>query len=317
MTTQPDILQEEIARRTAQGWVLVSRGAAEAQMRKPKRFSFVWAFLWFLAFGIGLLVYLFWHWAKSDQLIYLRAVDGDVVVTGTSSLWGNLLLPFTAYWRWAGQRQTTPGKALAYGGPVAAVVVLIIIISAASASGGGGDGDSEQVAGQPTETAPAESGEANTAEPTLPPEPTEVPQPTETPEPQIERIVQAAAGAVAEAEDVRVTLNQITDPWISDNQFVQPAAGKRYVAFDVTIENAGSSGTHSANLFNFKLSDAEDFAYEASFFGPEPSLTLTDLGSGQKTRGWIGFEVNANTPLSVLKYDPQIFSTSDIEFLFQ
>ncbi|MCH8994846.1 MAG: DUF4352 domain-containing protein [Chloroflexi bacterium] len=312
MAMQPDILQNEIARRTGQGWVLVSREAGEAQMRKPKRFSFVWAFLWFLLFGIGILIYLFWHWAKSDQLIFLRVVEGQLVVTGGGrGVFGVLFAPFGAWWRWAGERSSTQGKVLAYGGPVAAVIVLIIIISVASATGGGGDGDGEQVAGQPTEAAAVDTDDQESAEPTQPSEP------TDTPEPEIEGIVTAVPGAVAEADDVRITLNEITDPWVSDNQFIQPDPGRRFVAFDVTIENTGGSGTHGASIFKFRLSDAEDFAYEASFFGPEPSLSSTDLGSGQKTRGWLAFEVNEGTPLQVLKYDPRLFSTNDIEFHFQ
>ena len=149
------MLQDEIARRTGQGWALVSRDAAEAQMRKPKRFSFLWFLAWtILSFGTLFWVYLFWHWAKSDQLIFLRVVEGQVVATGTRSIWGTLFAPVAAYWRWAGQRESTRGKVLAYGGPVAAVIVLIIISSVASATGGGGDGDGdgEQVAGQPTES---------------------------------------------------------------------------------------------------------------------------------------------------------------------
>ena len=153
MATQPDMLQDEIARRTGQGWVLVLRDAAEAQMRKPKRFSILWFLAWtFLSFGTLFWVYLIWHWAKSEQLIFLRVVEGQLVVTGGGR--GVFGAPVAAYWRWAGQRESTQGKVIAYGGPVVAVIVLIIIISVASATGGGGDGDGEQVAGQPTATAP-------------------------------------------------------------------------------------------------------------------------------------------------------------------
>ncbi len=113
-----------------------------------------------------------------------------------------------------------------------------------------------------------------------------------------------------------MTLNQVVDPWVSDNQFEQPDPGKRFLAFDVTIQNVGKSGTHDANPFNFKLTDSESFAYETSFFGPDPQLHSTDLGSGEKTRGWVPFEVNQNASLAVLKYDPNMFTTDDIEFQF-
>ena len=145
MATQPDMLQDETARRTGQGWVLVLRDGAEAQMRKPKRFSILWFLAWtILSVGTLFWVYLIWHWAKSDQLIFLRVVEGQLVVTGGGRG------VFGAWWRWAGERPSTQGKVLAYGGPVAAIVIVIIIISVA-ASAGGGDGDGQRVAGQPTD----------------------------------------------------------------------------------------------------------------------------------------------------------------------
>jgi len=296
------LLESEIARRTRKGWEVVSRQANEAQMRKRKHFSFPWAVFWLiLGLGIGFVCYLLWHWAKRDQLAYLRVENGRLVVSEQKGLLSTLWAPVASYWGWAGRRTTAWGKGLAYGGPAAAVVVLIIIISAASAGGGGSNkeedvGQGSQGVSQATSAAPA----ANTPEPV-----------------KSKNKVAGVAGASAEAEDVKVTLNQIADPWVSDNQFIQPDPGKRIVAFDVTIENTGKSGTHGANPFNFKLTDTQSFAYETSFFGPDPALGATNLGSGEKTRGWVPFEVNQDASLAVLKYDPNMFTTNDIEFQFQ
>lgn len=227
MATQPDMLQDEIARRTGQGWVLVLRDAAEAQMRKPKRFSLLWFLAWtILSVGTLFWVYLIWHWAKSDQLIFLRVVEGQLVVTGGGRGGdGALFAPFAAYWRWAGERPSTQGKVLAYGGPVAAVVILIIIISVAGSAGGGEDGDGEQVAGQPTEAAPDDTGtqepaDQETAEPTQPPEPTQgLPELTtaectylNTFGDQLETI----GSAMAEFGDLFAAPELFSDEWIID-----------------------------------------------------------------------------------------------------
>ena len=83
MTSDSDILSQEIQRRTAQGWMLVSQTGAEAQMRKQKQFSFLWAFLWFLLAGFGLLIYLLYYISKKDQLIYIRVQNGALSVTNS------------------------------------------------------------------------------------------------------------------------------------------------------------------------------------------------------------------------------------------
>jgi len=131
---------------------------------------------------------------------------------------------------------------------------------------------------------------------------------------KVERIVKAVPGAVAEAEGTRIALNEILDPWVPQESFLRPETGRRFVAFDVTIENVGG-GSPFVSCFDFRLSDTEDFAYEAELLAsPEPDLRGVELAKGQKTRGWCAFEVNEGTPLKLLKYDPNPFTTNDIEF---
>lgn len=81
MNTGSDALDNEVARRTAQGWVIVWRSEADAQLRRPKQPSFVLALASLLFFGVGFLVYLLYYWTRKDQLLYLRVVDGCVVAT--------------------------------------------------------------------------------------------------------------------------------------------------------------------------------------------------------------------------------------------
>jgi Domain of unknown function (DUF4352) len=129
--------------------------------------------------------------------------------------------------------------------------------------------------------------------------------------------VRAAPGAQAEAGNVRVTLHQIANPWTSDDPFKQAPEGTRLVAFEVTIDFLAAEKTHMANPFHFKLIDAADFAYAEILGGPEPVLNAITLSPGQKTRGWIAFEVEAVTPLKQLVYDPDSSTAEAVEFSFQ
>ena len=56
-----EILQREIAKYMRKGFRVVSQTDTTAQLMKPKSFSFLWAFLWFLLFGFGLIVYLLYY----------------------------------------------------------------------------------------------------------------------------------------------------------------------------------------------------------------------------------------------------------------
>lgn len=67
-----EILQREIAGYLKQGYRVVSQTDVTAQLVKPKQFSCLWAIIWTLVVGIGLLFYLFWYWAAKDQTVYIE-----------------------------------------------------------------------------------------------------------------------------------------------------------------------------------------------------------------------------------------------------
>lgn len=73
------LLQKEINRYIKQGYRVVSQTDTTAQLIRPKQFSCLYASLWFLLFGVGLIFYLFWYASKKDDTIYLQIV-GDKVV---------------------------------------------------------------------------------------------------------------------------------------------------------------------------------------------------------------------------------------------
>lgn len=75
------ILQQQIAQYTRRGFRIVSQTDTTAQLLKPKKFSFLWALLWFLVFGVGLLVYLIWYWSRKDETAFLEVLSTGRVKT--------------------------------------------------------------------------------------------------------------------------------------------------------------------------------------------------------------------------------------------
>lgn len=123
-------------------------------------------------------------------------------------------------------------------------------------------------------------------------------------------VVPAAPGMSAQAGDFLVFLNEIVDPWLSDG-LPEPDLQKRFVAFNLTVMNTADGTRYFWADWSdpFKLSDTDGFAHERLSYGPTPALTWLELGSGQKTQGWVTFEVNVEAPLKAIEYQ-------DIEFRF-
>ena len=72
-------LEEEIAQYMHEGFFVRQRSATTAQLIRPKKFSFIWALLWFLLFGIGIVVYLIYYAAKQDEGRYVEVDEYGAV----------------------------------------------------------------------------------------------------------------------------------------------------------------------------------------------------------------------------------------------
>lgn len=98
--------------------------------------------------------------------------------------------------------------------------------------------------------------------------------------------------------DYDIAVNDVADPWSG----AEAPDGYRLVAINVTI-TAGedSEFPYYASAFDFTLIDNEDFAYQPIEDGEQPMLPYgVDLEPGQKTRGWITFEVDEDNELKAL-----------------
>jgi hypothetical protein len=71
----------EISHLTRQGFILMQKTETSAQLVRPKRFSLLWALLWFLVFGVGVFVYIAFYLAKSDEGRYVEKTPEGVRVT--------------------------------------------------------------------------------------------------------------------------------------------------------------------------------------------------------------------------------------------
>lgn len=78
------ILDAEIMRWVTGGYRLQTRTATTAQLVRPKTFSVALALLGLLLFVFGLVAYLLWYVAQSDESVYL-AVGEDGTISGSGA----------------------------------------------------------------------------------------------------------------------------------------------------------------------------------------------------------------------------------------
>lgn len=58
-----------------EGFIVNLRTDNQLQLIRKKQFSFLWALFWFLIFGIGILIYIFYFISKKDEQINITLPD--------------------------------------------------------------------------------------------------------------------------------------------------------------------------------------------------------------------------------------------------
>ena len=101
-----------------------------------------------------------------------------------------------------------------------------------------------------------------------------------------------------------VEVRQVVDPWRPDAGAESPADGQRFVAIEVTISGRDSGIGQFASPSGFKLTDSGNFAYSALEGSPKaPALGDVDLAPGEKTAGWVVFEIDDSSEVRSLTYN--------------
>ena len=122
-----------------------------------------------------------------------------------------------------------------------------------------------------------------------------------------------AVGDIVEDGNLRIVY-AAAGPYTEDNQFLQPAEGKRYIFLKFSFENIGTSDT-SISGFSFE-GYADGYTCDA-YYGGEDDLSAT-LSPGRATIGYLYFEVPADAKQIEVEYTPNVFNSSKkITFLYE
>ena len=102
--------------------------------------------------------------------------------------------------------------------------------------------------------------------------------------------------------DYNVRVGEIADPWVPAEGDSLPAEGFRFVAIEVTVAaSPQNESAYPTGTYDFKLVDDEEFTYGPLTSGAEPIFPeQVDLAPGEKSEGWVTFQVAERSRLESL-----------------
>lgn len=100
-------------------------------------------------------------------------------------------------------------------------------------------------------------------------------------------------------EEIEITPGVFTDPFVSTNEFLQPAPGTRFISVTATVRNVGQ-GRYDRGLSNGKLITAANVTITSAItVGCEGNL---DVPAGEERIACVAFEVPFNTGIRQFEY---------------
>lgn len=117
-------------------------------------------------------------------------------------------------------------------------------------------------------------------------------------------------GDIAETKNLKITFVSAQD-YESDNQFIQPEDGNKYIRLEFEFENIGKNDEAISSMVGWNLY-ADDYSMKQQWIGDD-SLDA-DLSPGKKVKGALYFEIPVESEKIVAEYDVDILSKTKIVF---
>ena len=99
-----------------------------------------------------------------------------------------------------------------------------------------------------------------------------------------------------------------------DNQYLQPADGKKYIFLNFAFINTSDKSDSSISFYSFECY-ADGYSCDA-YYGGDDDLSAT-LSAGRSTQGSVYFEVPVDAKEIEVEYETNVFSQDKITFVFE
>ena len=189
------------------------------------------------------------------------------------------------------------------GGIFKWIIIAVIAFIVIGVAAGGGDDDKETS---------KQASNTNTAENTVAANDVSTTAQAETVVEETETKDKYYVGDTWENKYVLVSYDECGE-YVSDNQFLQPKDGNKYIYAKFTFENVGKSDTTVA-YWDFDCY-ADGFACDATYSGDDSAFSQT-LSSGRKISGSVYFEVPENATEIEFEYSPNFLTSEKVVFVY-
>lgn len=187
--------------------------------------------------------------------------------------------------------------------------VIIVIVLFGTVGSSGSDAEKESVANNDTKVEESVSPEntTNTTE-ILPNDIEKTPNIIEEP-----AKTEYYVGDILEDGNTKIVFMASGD-YREENEFMQPADGKKYIYLQFAFENISDSSDTSISYYSFECF-ADGYAADM-YYGGEKDLSAT-LSAGRATTGYIYFEVPIDAEVIEVEYETNFFTEEKIKFIFE
>lgn len=120
-----------------------------------------------------------------------------------------------------------------------------------------------------------------------------------------------SVGDVIETKNLKITYLK-AEEYVSDNMFMQPADGNKYIYIELEVENLSDS---DQMISSFSFECYADGSNCSGFYGLDDSLSAT-LSSGRKAKGTVAFEVPQDAKTIEIEFEDNFWTQNKIVFLY-
>lgn len=188
--------------------------------------------------------------------------------------------------------------------------VLLILVIIIAVGAGGKTKEGTQKVGTVNQASSQIATEKTSNQEKDPEERTEVKEAEKEPESEIKSIYEV--GDILQDGNLRIVYTA-SGEYQSDNQFLQPKEGHRYIFLEFAFINEGKSN-ESISAFSFEAY-ADGYNIDM-FYGQDDTLSAT-LSPGRATTGRIYFEVPVDATEIEIEDSPNVFLDKKIKFIYE